>query len=214
MTLTQPAEGSRVERKKELTRRKITGAAMKLFKLYGFDAVTMEQIAEDADIARGTLYNYFPVKEAILSEFMRLAFSEKNPERLQRLRGLTGTRERMTLVLSDLIAGIQTEKEIFERYLVFQVQNMISLRRDARIESGFDQLPAEIVRLGQESGELRRDMPFDLLVGLFEFAFVEVAQQLYTSSETFNAPETVARCVDLFMNGAAHPMGVPRVTAP
>jgi AcrR family transcriptional regulator len=202
MTQIQPAESSRAERKKELTRRKITSTAMKLFKLYGFDAVTMEQIAEDADIARGTLYNYFPVKEAILSEFMRQAFSEKNPERLQRLRGLIGTRERMTLVLSDLIAGIQTEKEIFERYLVFQVQHMISLRRDARIESGFDQLPAEIVRLGQESGELRQDMPCDLLVALFEFAFVEVAQQLYTCPETFNAPETVARCVDLFMNGA------------
>ena len=203
MTLNQPAENSRVERKKELTRRKITGAAMKLFKLYGFDAVTMEQIAGDADIARGTLYNYFPVKEAILSEFMSQAFREKNPERLQRLRSLPGTRERMTLVLSELIAGIQTEKEIFERYLVYQVQNMVSLRRDVRIRSGFDQLPVEIVRLGQESGELRRDMPFDLLVALFEFAFVEVAQQLYTYPETFNAPEIVARCVDLFMNGAS-----------
>jgi AcrR family transcriptional regulator len=203
MTLTQPAEGSRVERKKELTRRKIVGAALKLFKQHGFDAVTMEQIAGDADIARGTLYNYFPVKEAILSEFMRQAFSEKNPERLQRLRSLPDTRERMTLVLSELIAGIQTEQEIFERYLVYQVRNMVSLRRDARIQSGFDQLPVEIVRLGQESGELRRDMPFDLLVALFEFAFVEVAQQLYTSPETFNAPEIVAHCVDLFMNGAA-----------
>lgn len=45
-------------------------------------------------------------------------------------------------------------------------------------------------------------MPFDLLVALFEFAFVEVAQQLYTHRETFNAPEIIARCVDLFMCGA------------
>ena len=198
-------EVSRVERKKELTRRKIVGAALKLFKQHGFDPVTMEQIAGDADIARGTLYNYFPVKEAILSEFMSQTFRQRNPERLQRLHQLPGTCERMTLVLSELIGGIQTEKEIFERYLVYQVQNMVSLRRDARIQSGFDQLPVEIVRLGQESGELRRDVPFDLLVALFEFAFVEVAQQLYTYPETFNAPEIIARCVDLFMNGAATP---------
>jgi AcrR family transcriptional regulator len=203
MALSQPAAGSRVERKKELTRRKIVNAALKLFKQHGFDAATMEQIAEDADIARGTLYNYFPVKEAILSEFMRQAFSQRNPERIQRLRDLPGTRERMILVLTELIAGIQAEKEIFERYLVYQVQNMVSLRRDARIQSGFDQLPVEIIRLGQESGELRRDMPFDLLVALFEFAFVEVAQQLYTYPESFNAPDIIARCVDLFMNGAA-----------
>ena len=203
MDLSKAPTGGRVERKKVLTRRKIVSAALKLFKEQGFDAVTMEQIAGEADIARGTLYNYFPVKEAILSEFMRQAFNQRNPERIRRMLDLPGTRERMTLVLSELIAGIQSEKEIFERYLVYQVQNMVSLRRDARIQSGFDQLPVEIIRLGQENGELRRDMPFDLLVALFEFAFVEVAQQLYTYPETFNAPEIIARCVDLFMNGAA-----------
>ena len=203
MDLPKAPAGSRVERKKVLTRRKIVSAALNLFKEQGFDAVTMEQIAGEADIARGTLYNYFPVKEAILSEFMRQAFDQRNPERIRRMRGLPGTRQRMTLVLSELIAGIQSEKDIFERYLVYQVQNMVSLRRDARIQSGFDQLPVEIIRLGQENGELRRDMPFDLLVALFEFAFVEVAQQLYTYPETFNAPEIIARCVDLFMNGAA-----------
>ena len=213
MNLPQPVLESRVERKKEVTRRKIVSAALALFKQHGFDAVTMEQIAAQADIARGTLYNYFPVKEAILSEFMAQAFRQRNPERLLRLRQLPGTRDRLTLVLSELIAGIQSEKEIFERYLVYQVRNMVSLRRDARVPSGFDQLPVEIIRLGQEGGELRRDMPFDLLVALFEFAFVEVAQQFYTYPETFNAPEIIARCVDLFINGARS-TSVPCVSAP
>lgn len=42
-------------------------AAMALIRAYGFEETTMEQIAEEADIAKGTLYNYFPAKEAIIS---------------------------------------------------------------------------------------------------------------------------------------------------
>lgn len=48
-------------RKKEKTRQVIITTAMNLFIQNGYEATTMEQIAEMADIAKGTLYNYFPV---------------------------------------------------------------------------------------------------------------------------------------------------------
>ncbi len=53
---------SRVERKKEETKQKIVSVAIALFQQKGFDDTAMEQIAEEVDIAKGTLYNYFPVK--------------------------------------------------------------------------------------------------------------------------------------------------------
>ena len=64
--MTNHSLDNRTERKKKDSRRKIIGVAMDLFKKQGFDATTMEQIADEADIARATLYSYFPVKEAIL----------------------------------------------------------------------------------------------------------------------------------------------------
>ena len=66
---------SRIERKKEETRLKIIAVAMSLFKAHGFDVTTMERIAAEVDIAKGTLYNYFPVKEAIVSEYIRRTFA-------------------------------------------------------------------------------------------------------------------------------------------
>jgi AcrR family transcriptional regulator len=51
---------------KELTRRKILEAAQELFRSTGFEATTTRDIARTAGIATGTLFNYFPTKEAIV----------------------------------------------------------------------------------------------------------------------------------------------------
>lgn len=60
--------GSRIERKKEETRKKIISVAMDLFNRQGFDQTTVEQIAEVADVAKGTVFNYFPAKDAIVCQ--------------------------------------------------------------------------------------------------------------------------------------------------
>src|ERR1051326_848012 len=59
-------ELSRRERKKGETRERIFAAACKLFRHKGFDATTIDEIAEKADVAKGTFFNYFPRKEAVL----------------------------------------------------------------------------------------------------------------------------------------------------
>jgi len=204
MAPKEPFGSNRIERKKEQTRRKIIAVAMDLFKKQGFDATTMEQIAEVADIAKATLYNYFPVKEAILNGFIQGSFQRRNEEWLIKLQELPDTRSRMTLILTELINGIQTEKEIFERFFVYRVQNMLSLSRDPDTESGIGLLGIEIVRLGQKNLELRDDLPIDFLRALFEFVFIIVAQQFYRDPEHFQAGRSIAQGVDLFMNGAGY----------
>ncbi|WP_037774933.1 TetR/AcrR family transcriptional regulator [Streptomyces albus] len=62
MTSTAPKEGRR-ERKKRETRQRISDIATGLFLARGFDAVTIAEIAEAADVSVNTVYNYFPAKE-------------------------------------------------------------------------------------------------------------------------------------------------------
>jgi AcrR family transcriptional regulator len=50
---------------KLVTRKRILDAARELFDRVGFDAATTRDIAQAATIATGTLFNYFPTKEAI-----------------------------------------------------------------------------------------------------------------------------------------------------
>ncbi|WP_405777117.1 TetR/AcrR family transcriptional regulator [Streptomyces sp. NBC_00859] len=56
------AEGLR-ERKKRRTRQYISDVATGLFLERGFDAVTVAEVAEAAEVSVNTVYNYFPAKE-------------------------------------------------------------------------------------------------------------------------------------------------------
>ncbi len=55
----------RKEREKERRRNEIIDAAEKLFFSRGYENVTMDDIAKEAELARGTLYLYFKNKENI-----------------------------------------------------------------------------------------------------------------------------------------------------
>jgi AcrR family transcriptional regulator len=52
---------------KKLTHRRILDAAVDLFRNHGYESTTTRDIAGAADIATGTLFNYFASKEAIIA---------------------------------------------------------------------------------------------------------------------------------------------------
>jgi len=54
------------ERKKAKTRAAIRQHAMRLFQKQGYQATTVEQIAEAAEISPSTFFRYFPTKEAVV----------------------------------------------------------------------------------------------------------------------------------------------------
>lgn len=61
------AQIGRRERKQAQTVRHLAECAWNLFAQIGYEQVTMEAIANAADVARGTLYKHFPVKEALIA---------------------------------------------------------------------------------------------------------------------------------------------------
>lgn len=84
MTESEPAEGLR-ERKKRRTRTHISDVATGLFLERGFDAVTIAQIAELAEVSVNTVYNYFPAKEDL--------FFDREAEVVDRLARIVRERE-------------------------------------------------------------------------------------------------------------------------
>lgn len=59
-------EGMHMKRKSERTKERIIQAALQLFEENGFENTTVQQITMKAEVAKGTFFNYFPTKEAII----------------------------------------------------------------------------------------------------------------------------------------------------
>lgn len=202
MKKEEKKDSPRVERKKEQMREKIIAIGMELFRKQGVEKTTMEQIAREVDIAKGTLYNYFPVKEAIIDEHIKRSFGRQNPERISRLRELPDTKSRVITLFTQLIKGIESQKEIFEKYLVYRIQSMISFHQDDSEKSGLYLVTRDIIETGQKSGELRKDLPEHILEEFIEFAFIEIVKHLYMKPETFESEKIIEKCADLFLKGA------------
>lgn len=69
------------------TRRRILATAAKLFSRDGWEATTTKSLARAAGIATGTLFNYFPTKEAVAAALAHAALVDARAEFLEQLRG-------------------------------------------------------------------------------------------------------------------------------
>ena len=63
--------------KGEQTQRHIFDCALALFRERGFDATTMQDIAERAEVAKSAAYYYFPSKEAIIQAYYEVVQTEQ-----------------------------------------------------------------------------------------------------------------------------------------
>ena len=66
---------SRREREKLMRRREMIIAARKIFSWKGYAESTLEDVAELAEFGKGTLYNYFPNKDALFSSVLEDIFN-------------------------------------------------------------------------------------------------------------------------------------------
>jgi len=149
-------ELSRRERKKEETRERIFKAACKLFRVKGFEATTIDEIAEKADVAKGTFFNYFPRKEAVLGFLseMWIQEAEQRAETIIAEQGPSGTKIRDMFV--DF-AGFYEEDPQLAAHLVAESARRFQDGCDD-ICRRWDDLGVRLIRHLQQIGEVRSDV--------------------------------------------------------
>ena len=91
------------ERKKARTKAAIQQHALRLFREQGYDATTIEQIADAAEFSPSTFFRYFPTKEDVvmydsLDPMMIAAFQAQPPE----LSPVQALRAAMRMVFGEL----------------------------------------------------------------------------------------------------------------
>ncbi len=95
-------------------RRRILDATVALASKGGFDAVQMRAVAEQADVALGTLYRYFPSKIHLLVSALARQFEETEANLGRRSIPGDTPADRVTYVLSRATRGLQREPHLTE----------------------------------------------------------------------------------------------------
>jgi AcrR family transcriptional regulator len=149
-------ELSRRERKKEETRERIFQEAVRLFHTRGFENTTIDEITEKADVAKGTFFNYYPRKDAVLAYLSekRLLEAEANAGAI--LNGSQSAREKLIRIYADAASAYEEDREL-SRYVLLEVMGR-GLAPQEEVSQRWHTLVVKVIEQGQGTGELRRDV--------------------------------------------------------
>lgn len=143
-------EPTRRDRKKAQTRRDIYDAAMRLFARRGFEAATIADICEAADVARGTFFLHFPSKAALLYEFNQQV-AEDFREGLTEPRG--SAHEELRALVERMSKELAARAEIMSAMVADFYASPETLAAAPEQETGIVDLVTGIIERGQARGE-------------------------------------------------------------
>jgi AcrR family transcriptional regulator len=139
-------------------REQILAAARKVFSLKGYHASSVADILDEASIARGTFYLYFPSKRAIFEALLEEMFAQITGavRRVQVGAGAEPALDQMYSNVSRIIGVLESNREL----------TIILLREAVGLDSDFDQKLTAFygrltkmieggLRLGQSMGLIR-----------------------------------------------------------
>ncbi len=107
---------SRRERLRREREERILEAAAAVFARKGFHQATVREIAESADVADGTIYNYFTDKRDLLVAMTRHVIADSATDALEQLQG-ADTRGFLTALLSERFALLERNPDFLRAML-------------------------------------------------------------------------------------------------
>jgi AcrR family transcriptional regulator len=149
---SRPSPGLR-ERKKAKTRAAIQQHALRLFQEQGYDATTVEQIADAAEISPSTFFRYFPTKEDVVLyddlDPLIIAAFEAQPAELTPIQAMRGA---MIAVFTSLPAE-EMDKQWERGRLVLSVPEL-RMRFWDQVAEAFQLLAALVAkRVGRRADD-------------------------------------------------------------
>ena len=138
------------------TRENLIEAAKKVISIKGFKEASIQDITEEAGVAKGTFYTYFKTKEEIVEELLKTKFVKYDDEFLNKT-----LKDKIEYFNKDLMRQIQScGVEICRQWIV---NNLKPVELD---KIGYDsECIRVILKSSLEKGELKNGTPIEELVG-------------------------------------------------
>ena len=197
------------ERQKERRRARIYGVAIELFKQSGFQTTTATDIAKASNVSRGTFFNYYPYKEAVLLDY--------GSEVMERLRDLAEARlaggaAPLTVLYEvwDLLAEENSrERDLFPP-LAYEVMNP----NPERARTAYQALPLSkvielVLKPMHQAGMLRADLSLQRISNLIADTYLMVALRWSAYGTERTLQEEMRMALNLLLEGAVRRDALP-----
>ena len=197
------------ERQKERRRARIYTVAIELFKRGGFQATTASDIARASNVSRGTFFNYYPYKEAVLLDY--------GSEVMDRLRDRAeaqlqvGTPPLTVLYeVWDLLAEENSrERDLFPP-LAYEVMNP----NPERARTAYQALPLSkvielVLKPMHQAGMLRADLSLQRISNLIADTYLMVALRWSAYGTERTLQEEMRMALNLLLEGAVRRDALP-----
>lgn len=184
----------------------ILQAALKIFDRDGFEAAKMEEIAREAEVAKGTLYLYFDTKNALLEAVILTAIMPTLQQMGQVASESTGS-ARELLSQQMLIAAkrmASPEMASLLRHMISagaQHRGIAKLYYDKVVQSGLEHV-GQTLKRGVASGEFRPEIEqIDPLVLVGAHVYTAVWKILFSDLQELDIETLVEDYLELVLRG-------------
>ncbi|MBB6622862.1 TetR/AcrR family transcriptional regulator [Clostridium gasigenes] len=133
------------------TKKAIFDSAIKVFSSYGYEGATVEEVAINAGVAKGTLYYHFKGKEDLFNFIIKEGINFIKEEVLEAVIGIKDPIEKMKISATVQLKYVYENKDLF-RVIMSQMWGIASRHKEMREQVktlinittvGFDEVIAE-----------------------------------------------------------------------
>ena len=144
---------------KEMRQKQIMLKALELFVTKGFTETKISDIAESLGISVGLLFHYYESKEALYRSLVEMGLqAAKRPEKIEYDTPL----DYFTKTIEGLFSAAREQPWVFQMFVLMSQARRPGIPEDIRqLALSVDQtaFSAEIIRQGQERGDMREGNP-------------------------------------------------------
>lgn len=193
-------EIGRRQRKREALHARLLSAADQLFRERGVSRTTVDDIAEAADVARQTVFNHFPYKEAFALELGAASVHRVAQRAQAMLESAVPALEVLEAagqwVVNDAIEDREVAKVVAQELLHTDLERAERAAKHVPLEKLFE----AILEQAREEGGIREDLPLDVVSSRLSCIITSLVAQA-TSCEPSVLRRNVCISYDMLFNG-------------
>jgi len=181
-------------------RERLYEAALSLFRSQGYEKTTVDQITQRAGVAKGTFFNYFPTKDAILRYLSTREIGRLSSAVLLNGNGSVSSVGKLKRFMVALADSLESDRDL----VCLMFRRGISVPDLFAGDAGgfsLQSMSSLLIRQAQRSGEINRDLDPDMLAAALDALYLQQVVRWCESDRDYPLAERLSGIVDLLLMG-------------